>query len=163
MIKGITRTGILLLTSISLIHALPQADKVMVKKGERKMFLMKNNKIFRSYQIGLGKNPRGHKRKKGDNRTPEGRYLIDWRNAKSKYYKSLHISYPRSDDIEAADGRGDDPGGMIMIHGMPNKYPRAGKYMRGIDWTNGCIAVTNEEMDEIWRCVADSVVIEILP
>ena len=142
---------------------LPKADCVLVKKSERKLCLKKNDKIFKEFKISLGINPIGPKKQKGDKRTPEGRYILDWRNDKSQFYKSIHISYPNENDIESARSRGVKPGNMIMIHGLPNYYGWASWFYRGKDWTDGCIAVTNADMDEIWECVPDGTPIEIKP
>src|SRR5262249_25609436 len=105
--------------------------------------------ILRSYRVALGREPVGHKLCEGDGRTPEGRYVIDGRNPKSRYYLSLHISYPNAEDVARAKAAGIEPGGDIMIHGLRDGTLREG------DWTQGCIAVTDEEMDEIWALVPD--------
>lgn len=141
------------------------ADKVLVDKGQRRLYLMRNGSPFRTYRISLGTSPEGHKRRQGDNRTPEGRYTIDWRNARSKFYKSLHISYPNYRDRAYALRRGWDPGGAIMIHGEPRSMRHADLrgIVRGQDWTQGCIAVSNMAIDEIWRYVSDGTPIEIVP
>lgn len=139
------------------------ADKVMVKKKERKMVLMQDGKVIRSYSVSLGPNPVGHKQQQGDGRTPEGKYRLDYRNANSKFYKSMHVSYPAAADTKSAKARGVQPGGMIMVHGSPNQYGWAGAPLKFVDWTDGCIAVTNEEMDEIWKMVKDGTEIVIEP
>ena len=122
---------------------------MLVSKKNREMVLLRGESVLRTYRIALGREPVGPKRQEGDGRTPEGRYTIDWRNAKSKYYLSLHISYPDAADVARAREAGVDPGGDIMIHGLPDGARREG------DWTQGCIAVTDEEMDEIWGLVGD--------
>lgn len=129
------------------------------------MDLLIDNQPVRSYRISLGENPVGHKQREGDERTPEGDYLLDWRNPNSSFYKSIHISYPNAQDRARALGRGLNPGGMIMIHGRPNwlTSPVVAREYDGADWTDGCIAVTNEEMEEIWQLVADGTPIRILP
>lgn len=142
---------------------LPQADRVLVKKSERKLLLIKNGKPFRQYKIALGDNPVGHKQKKGDFRTPEGRYILDWRKKSGLHYKSIHISYPDRSDRIAARERGVQPGGMIMIHGLPTCFNWEDRGIQNVDWTNGCIAVTNHEIDEIWSAVRDGTPIEIQP
>jgi len=142
---------------------MPSISEVLVRKQERRLYLMAGEDVIRSYRISLGDNPVGHKLYEGDERTPEGRYTLDWRNANSDFYKSIHISYPNTRDRELARAWGLDPGGSIMIHGLPNE---AGDYAfayRGLDWTNGCIAVSNDEMDEIWQLVADGTPIQIVP
>ncbi len=137
------------------------ADRVVVKKAERRLYLMQGDHPIRAYEIALGYQPEGHKQREGDGRTPEGRYLLDWRNDRSSYRKSLHLSYPNSRDRLQAKARGKSPGGMIMIHGQPNG--RAGSSIREGDWTFGCIAVSNPAIDEIWSLTVDGIPIEILP
>lgn len=129
------------------------------------MDLLIDDQPIRSYRISLGENPVGHKQQEGDERTPEGDYLLDWRNPNSSFYKSIHVSYPNAQDRARAKQRGVDPGGMIMIHGRPNWLTSAvvAREYDGADWTDGCIAVTNEEMEEIWQLVADGTPIRILP
>jgi murein L,D-transpeptidase YafK len=141
------------------------ADQVVVKKSEHKMQLLKAGHVVREYRINLGDNPYGHKQRQGDERTPEGEYLLDWRNPRSLYYKSIHVSYPNAEDRAAAQARGFDPGGMVMIHGRPSYIdsPRILAEYDNRDWTNGCIAVKNAEMDEIWMAVRDGTPIRILP
>jgi len=142
------------------------ADQVVVKKSERKLMLMNNGKVVREYRVALGDAPRGHKMRQGDERTPEGNYILDWRNPRSNFYKSIHVSYPNAQDRMLAKAMGHDPGGMIMIHGLPNYLPQnAIKYANynRRDWTDGCIAVDNHEMDEIWQAVRDGTPIRILP
>ena len=141
------------------------ADKVVVKKAERKLYLVKKDKPFRSYSISLGFKPTGHKRFQGDGRTPEGRYYLDWRNPGSKFRKSLHVSYPSYKDKLHAKRTGVDPGGMIMVHGQPSSA-RNSELRQAIskgDWTHGCIAVSNLAIDEIWSYTRDGTPIEILP
>lgn len=142
---------------------LPVADSVLVKKGERKLYLMSNGTPYQSYSIALGGNPQGHKRQEGDQRTPEGRYLIDWRNARSAYHLSLHISYPNPQDRSEAESQGVSAGGMIMIHGQPNGLGWLGRLLQLWDWTDGCIAVTNVAMEEIWGAVGNGTSILVQP
>ncbi|HFB65689.1 MAG TPA: hypothetical protein ENJ60_09135 [Aeromonadales bacterium] len=139
------------------------ADKVLVKKKQRKMFLMKNGKAYREYHISLGDNPKGHKRQQGDERTPEGFYVIDYRNPQSSYTLSLHINYPNKNDKLSAKKRAVDPGGQIFIHGSPNGMSLAEPALSKIDWTDGCIAVKNKEIKEIWKLVKNGTPIEIQP
>jgi len=138
-------------------------DKVLVRKGERRLYLMSGEQVVRSYRISLGDNPNGHKLYEGDERTPEGEYTLDWRNPNSDFYKSIHISYPSVQDKELARNWGLSPGGSIMIHGLPNGAEDMAFAFKGLDWTDGCIAVSNEEMDEIWQLVKDGTPISILP
>jgi len=136
-----------------------KADRIVVKKGERRLYLMRDDRVLRSYRVSLGYTPVGHKRMKGDGRTPEGRYFIDRRNAGSHYYKALGISYPNSTDRLAAMRKGYDPGGAIMIHGQPSGR----RTVRRGDWTFGCIAVSNMAIDEIWERTRLGTPIEIVP
>jgi murein L,D-transpeptidase YafK len=133
--------------------------RIVVKKSERRLYLMRGNEPYRTYKIALGYQPTGHKRRKGDGRTPEGVYYLDWRSAKSGYRKALHISYPNSQDRFRALRTGENPGGMIMIHGQPNQR---GERKSG-DWTFGCIAVSDMAIDEIWSYTSDGTPVEILP
>ncbi|MDP2365926.1 MAG: L,D-transpeptidase family protein [Ignavibacteria bacterium] len=146
-----------------LAEKLPKADKVLVKKAERKLYLMKNNSVLKSYDIGLGKNPVGHKQREGDSKTPEGKYILDYRNPESDYHLSIHISYPDKKDLQQADGNGYSAGGDIMIHGKPNYYGWVPFVYDNTDWTDGCIAVGNIDIEEIWQAVDDSTEIELLP
>lgn len=143
--------------------AIPKADKVVVIKSKRLLMLMKEGEIFRTYKVSLGKQPNGHKVRAGDQRTPEGRYILDSRNPKSKYYLAIHISYPNESDIRNAQKHGVPPGGEIMIHGMSQRFDRLGKLSGSMDWTDGCIAVNNAEMEEIWQFVPVGTPIEIKP
>jgi murein L,D-transpeptidase YafK len=150
---------------IPALHAekLPKADKVLVKKSERKLYLIKNGSIVKSYNIGLGKNPVGSKQREGDSKTPEGKYILDYRNPESDYHLSLHISYPDKNDLMRADSGGYSAGGDIMIHGKPNYLGWLPFIYDKIDWTDGCVAVGNIEIEEIWDAVEDSTAIELLP
>lgn len=143
--------------------AIPRVDKVIVIKKNRLLMLLKDGEIFKTYRVSLGKQPSGHKIMAGDQRTPEGKYILDSRNPRSKYYLSIHISYPNESDIINARKLGVSPGGGIMIHGL-SQGQRAGREAQVFsDWTNGCIAVSNTEMEEIWRLVQDGTPIEIKP
>ncbi|MFD1987610.1 murein L,D-transpeptidase family protein [Mesorhizobium newzealandense] len=138
-----------------------RVDLVRVHKAERLLELISDGKVLRSYSIALGGDPIGHKHQEGDQRTPKGRYVLDWRNPNSIAHKSIHISYPNADDLAAAKARNVDAGGMIMIHGQPNGFGWWGWLLQLVDWTDGCIAVTDSDMDEIWAMVADGTPIEI--
>lgn len=142
---------------------LPTADHVIVLKQERTLQLINHGKIFKSYKVALGGEPVGAKTQQGDHRTPEGMYILDRRNLHSKYYKSIHISYPSATDRSHANKLHVSPGGDVFVHGLPNGYGWVGKEHWLKDWTDGCIAVTNEEMDEIWQLVPDGTPIEIKP
>ncbi|MFH1793259.1 MAG: L,D-transpeptidase family protein [Pseudomonadota bacterium] len=136
-------------------------DLVRVDKSDRILELISNGKVVGRYPIALGGNPVGHKGEEGDERTPVGRYVLDWRNPESGYHRSIHISYPNAQDRAAAAFRGVDPGGMIMIHGQPNGFGWWSWFLQNFDWTDGCIAVENDHMDEIWQLVANGTAIEI--
>lgn len=127
------------------------------------MTFYRKGATVRSYNVALGSEVKGAKTRRGDHKTPEGHYVIDARNEHSRYYKSLHISYPNAEDRERARRLGVDPGGDIMIHGLPNGEGFIGKAHVLHDWTDGCIAVTDEEMDEIWKIVPVGTRVEILP
>jgi len=141
------------------------ADKVVVKKAERRLYLLRRDKPFRTYRVSLGFKPEGHKQYQGDGRTPEGRYTLDWRNDGSRFRKSLHVSYPSYRDLLHARRRGVDPGGMIMVHGQPggDRNSALREEIGREDWTQGCIAVSNLAIDEIWSYTRDGTPIEILP
>lgn len=140
-----------------------RADRVIVRKNLRTLELYQGERLLRAYSIALGRNPSGHKRQEGDGRTPEGRYVLDYRNPRSSYHKALHVSYPSAADTSAAHDRGVSPGGLIMVHGVRNGLGFVGRLHRIFDWTDGCIAVTDAEIDEIWRAVPDGTPIEIGP
>jgi murein L,D-transpeptidase YafK len=140
-----------------------KADRVVVRKSERVLHLLRSGEVLRSYPISLGGRPQGHKEEEGDLRTPEGDYVLDWRNPTSDFYMSIHVSYPNERDLRRARAAGKDPGGMIMIHGLPNdSHPTRTDYLDE-DWTDGCIAVSNQAMIDIWLSVEDNTPITILP
>jgi murein L,D-transpeptidase YafK len=141
----------------------PVADTVVVEKDARKLHLMHKGKVFRTFEIALGIQPAGDKKQEGDFRTPEGRYLLDTRNPNSEFFLSIHISYPNQQDRSEARLEGVQPGGAIMIHGQPNDPSRSEKYYETQDWTNGCIAVSNSDMIDIWLMTGDNTPIEIHP
>jgi hypothetical protein len=143
--------------------ALDQADRVVVVKSERRLYLKRGEEILREMEIALGQEPTGHKQREGDLRTPEGRYYLDRRNVDSEYFLSIRISYPGPEDLRRARELGVDPGGQIMIHGQPNepRYPE--HYYLSNDWTEGCIAVSDADMIDIWLMTSENTPIEILP
>jgi murein L,D-transpeptidase YafK len=143
------------------LQASVMADKVLVLKGERKLLLMKGDEVLKTYSVSLGGSPVGPKVRQGDSKTPEGKYVLDRHNAKSQYHRSIHISYPNAEDVARAKKLGVPPGGDVFVHGQPHDFSGTSQQLG--DWTDGCIAVTNAEMDEIWRAVADGTVIEIRP
>ena len=137
------------------------ADKIIVEKSSRRLSLLSQGKVLKTYHISLGWNPEGKKQREGDGRTPEGLYTIDTRNPNSAFHLSLRVSYPNNTDSNNAKVNGYAAGGNIMIHGMKNGYGWIGKLHRYTDWTAGCIAVTDSEIEEIWQAVPDGTVIEI--
>jgi tetratricopeptide (TPR) repeat protein len=138
-------------------------DKILIEKKERRLTLISKGKILKTYQIALGGNPNGPKVRQGDNKTPEGIYVIDSRNKNSRYHRSLHISYPNEKDKKMAKELGVPPGGDIMIHGIKNGFSWVGDLHTGVDWTKGCIAVTDEEIEEIDRLAPNGTIVEIRP
>lgn len=139
------------------------ADKVIVSKTESKLFLKKNGLVIKEFHVVFGAEPKGHKQQVGDEKTPEGSYILDYKKENSSFYKAIHISYPNEQDKKRAKEAGVDPGGQIMIHGQKNKLGWLSWVSQRFNWTNGCIAVTNEEMDEIWKKVKVGTPIEIQP
>ncbi|QOY86895.1 L,D-transpeptidase family protein [Paludibaculum fermentans] len=153
----------LLAVPLALLRAAEQADRIVIHKARRELLLLQNGKVFRTYKVALGKQPVGAKVQQGDMRTPEGLYRIDGRYARSQYHRALHISYPNESDRARARKLGVQPGGDILIHGLPNGQGAVGKAHLQSDWTWGCVAVTDEEIEEIWKLVPNGVVVEILP
>lgn len=142
----------------------PKADRVVVEKAKRTLSLYRGQERLKRYPVALGQRPSGPKRRAGDLRTPEGRYTLDWRNPDSTYFRSIHISYPNARELQEARRTGRDPGGEIMIHGAPQDPAEQARLLgKGADWTAGCIALSNEDMQEIWDAVEDGTPIEILP
>jgi len=146
-------------TAVAPLHA----DRVIVLKKERILRLESHGREIKTYKVALGGDPIGAKTRQSDHKTPEGIYVLDFRNAHSKFYKAIHISYPNAHDRAAAREPGVSPGGDVFLHGLPNGYGFVGAAHRLKDWTDGCIAVTNVEIDEIWAAVADGTPIEIRP
>ncbi len=140
-----------------------KADRILVEKGARKLTLFSGTQSIKTYSVSLGRKPVGPKNHEDDNRTPEGIYTIDSRNAASSYHRALHISYPDKHERSEATKRGLPPGGDVMIHGIVNDYGWIGAFHRCRDWTSGCIAVTDFEIDEIWRATPNGIRIEIRP
>jgi murein L,D-transpeptidase YafK len=140
------------------------ADRVVVEKANRSMHLMQNGRVLKSYRVALGQDPVGHKAQQGDSRTPEGVYTVDFRRSQSRFNLALHVSYPNPSDRQSASARGVDPGGEIYIHGQPTGGVNPARLAQtGPDWTDGCIAVTNPEMQEIWALVKEGTPVEIRP
>ncbi len=140
----------------------PKADAVLVRKSEKKLYLIAEGKPFKSYHVVFGANPAGHKQQEGDEKTPEGKYFLDYKKEDSAFYKAIHISYPNQKDMENAKKLGVNPGGFIMIHGQRNGLGWLSFASQFFNWTNGCIAVTNSEMEEIWQAVNAGTPIEIV-
>jgi murein L,D-transpeptidase YafK len=139
------------------------ASRIFIDKSERTLTLFRGEHELKTYKVALGRNPVGHKQQEGDGRTPEGRYQIVFHKRNSSFHRALRISYPNAEDIRSARERGVSPGGDIMIHGLPNGMGSLGSDHLLRDWTEGCIAVTNEEIEEIWRVVPDGTIVDITP
>lgn len=137
------------------------ADSIVVEKGNRRLTLFSRGEAIKTFMVALGKNPVGPKRVRGDRRTPEGVYRIEAHNPWSRFHLSLRVSYPNAEDKRAAAKLGKSPGGDIMIHGLPKPFANYGQEHRLTDWTEGCIAVTNAEIEEIYRAVRHGAMIEI--
>lgn len=140
-----------------------RADLVVVHKAARRLELYRAGVLLKSYAVSLGRHPIGAKRQQGDGRTPEGEYRLDFRKADSSFYRALHISYPGPADWAAARSLRVAPGGLVMLHGMKNGLGWLGRLHLAVDWTDGCVAVTDREMDEIWRAVPDGTKIVLTP
>lgn len=152
-----------LLALVASAHATQKVDLVLVKKSERKLILMSNGEALKTYRISLGPRPQGHKQFSGDERTPEGRYLLDYKRESSRFYKAFHISYPNETDLAVARRRGVNPGGNILLHGYPEDGSEPEEIAGIYNWTNGCIAVPNAAMDEIFAEVEPGTPIDIQP
>jgi murein L,D-transpeptidase YafK len=151
-----------------LVHTNPvygeqKADHVLVVKSESRLRLIKEGEVFASFPVTFGGDPKGHKQQQGDERTPEGEYILDYKNANSSYYKSIHISYPNAKDREEARKRGVNPGGDIVIHGQKNGWGRFSFIAQRFNWTRGCVALSNKDMDAVWDAVDVGTPIEIRP
>ena len=138
-------------------------DRILVEKSARKLSIFRDDKKLKSYRVALGRNPVGPKEQEGDMKTPEGLYTIDWRNPQSDYHLALHVSYPSEEDNVRAAERGVNAGFDIMIHGITNGGGWIGAFHRWHDWTAGCIALTDEEIEELWRVTPDGTMVEIRP
>ena len=145
------------------LNELPTVDRVLVRKGERRLVLMHGGNVVRTYHVQLGLSPVGQKERSGDFRTPEGNYRLERRNPRSDFFLSIKVSYPNQDDLKRAKRGHWDTGGSIMIHGLPNQLRHEPDYYTSHDWTDGCIALSNADMVEIWMLVPDDVPIDILP
>lgn len=154
--------GVVALTSAFAAHS-EKADLVVVKKSEQRLFLYGNGKPFADFHVAFGANPEGHKQQEGDERTPEGSYVLDHKKEDSAFFKAIHISYPNAADIAQAKGRGVNPGGAIMIHGQKNGFGLLSPIAQLFNWTDGCIALTNKDMQTVWEAVDAGTPIEIEP
>ena len=143
--------------------ATPKADRIVVMKSARTLTLMSDGKTLKTYKVALGAQPIGAKERQGDHKTPEGNYIIDAKVEHSRFHRALHISYPNQADRDRARKLGVSPGGAVEIHGLGDKFGWIGARHRAYDWTDGCIAVTNAEIEEIWRLVPVGTRVEILP
>lgn len=163
MMRWMLGLWLLALASISAADTAPPIDQLLIHKHERRLEVISGGKVIRSYRVALGREPTGHKQHRGDNRTPEGIYHIDWRHRSPNYNLSMHLDYPNLKDRADAWERGVDPGSMIMIHGTPvdEEYPEW--FFKGLDWTNGCIALDNASMQELWQLIPDGTRVEIIP
>ena len=160
--KSLLITLLLILQTVSGLSSL-KADAVLVIKSERRLYLLSKGVPFASFPVTFGANPTGHKQEQGDERTPEGHYRLDYKNPNSKFYKSIHISYPNAKDRASARGRGVDPGGDIMIHGQKNGWEWASPLVQFFSWTDGCVALSNRDMDRVWTAIVPGTPIEIRP
>jgi murein L,D-transpeptidase YafK len=141
----------------------PRADTILIVKHERKLYLLRHNYPVRSYHIALGLSPTGAKEREWDFRTPEGGYIIDFRQPRSQYFKALHISYPSNADLKRSSALHSPAGGNIFIHGEPNERTKPLSYYKTRDWTNGCIALSNEDLQDLWDLTAGQTLVEIVP
>ncbi len=140
-----------------------RADYIIIEKSKRRLTLISRGQVLKSYRVSLGRRPVGPKLREGDDRTPEGIYRIDYRMHNSAYHLALHISYPNERDRKRARRQGVSPGGNIMIHGIGSARPKVGDLHPLFDWTNGCIAVTDKEIEEIWRLTPVGTIVNIQP
>jgi murein L,D-transpeptidase YafK len=147
----------------SLSAEVPIADEVVVRKSERRLYLLRHGEVLRSYRVALGLMPEGPKERSGDFRTPEGRYQLTRRNSRSDYFLSIQVSYPNAEDLRRAQRDHVNPGGSIMVHGLPNYQRHPPDYYAAADWTDGCIGMSNSDMVELWLMVQDNTPIEIRP
>ena len=138
-------------------------DKILVLKSARRLQLISDGKPIKTYRISLGKQPKGPKMREGDKRTPEGLYWVDWRKKSDKFNLAMHINYPNISDAATARREGVNPGSMIMIHGTPDSEENPEELFHTLDWTDGCIAMKNYEMREVWNLVKDGTMVEIRP
>lgn len=167
LVKNRNRWRIFALAMILPVFATAQntktVDRVVVDKSDRELRLLAGEDVIERYPIQLGREPIGHKLEEGDSRTPEGRYFLDARNPNSEFFLSIHVSYPNTSDRQQAAGRGVSPGGQIMIHGQPNEPRYSARFYETEDWTDGCIAVSNAAMIDIWLLTGHNTPVDIVP
>ncbi len=152
-----------LLVSVTCFGYEKKIDTVVVQKSEHKLSLFAHGQLITHYHVTFGANPKGHKQQEGDEKTPEGRYILDYKKENSAFYKAIHISYPNDNDKANANKLGVNAGGLIMIHGQKNGFGWLSWFSQWFNWTDGCIAVTNADMDDIWRLVNEGTPIIIQP
>jgi murein L,D-transpeptidase YafK len=140
-----------------------RADTILIVKHERKLYLLRDNSPLRSYRIALGLSPTGAKEREWDFRTPEGSYIIDFRQERSHYFKALHISYPSPADLKRSSAQHLSAGRDIFIHGEPNQPTKPDSYYTTRDWTNGCVALSDEDLQDVWNLTAGRTRVEIVP
>lgn len=162
-LRNILVISLLLVFQASAGDDIQKADEVLVIKSEKRLYLIADGERFASFRVTFGGDPKGHKQEVGDQRTPEGRYLLGYKNINSRYYKSIRITYPNAQDKRNAQERGVDPGGDIMVHGQANGWRWASPVVQLFSWTDGCVAVSNSNMDKIWEAVEPGTPIEIRP
>jgi len=155
--------SVLLVSSLAFATGKEQADRIVILKSKRSLTLMSGDKVLKTYLVALGGKPVGPKERQGDHKTPEGSYVIDQKNAHSQFHLSLHVSYPSAVDRAKARKMRVSAGGDIMIHGLPPSFSKLGALHRQVDWTDGCIAVTDQEIEEIWALVPVGTRVEIRP
>lgn len=161
--KGLLIVFLLIFQAASGDNTQKKADTVLVIKSEKRLYLISNGEQFASLPVTFGAEPIGHKQARGDGRTPEGHYKLGYKNLNSKFYKSIHVSYPNMQDRKNARRLGVDPGGDIMIHGQANGWEWASPLVQLFSWTDGCIALSNKNMDRVWASVDSGTPIEIRP
>jgi len=165
MLKTLFLLSCILLTSL-FAETIMLADRVILKKSTRMLYLYSGKEVYKRYHISLGKVSIGAKEFEGDMKTPEGTYLLDWRQLSTRYNKSIHVSYPNSEDKANAKQFGVSAGGMIMIHGTPTHWslsPLGDWLPMLLDWTDGCVAMSNDDMEEVWERVPNGTPITIVP
>ncbi len=160
-VRALVTLGLLVVQPLA--QATPSIDLVRVSKSKHTLQLLAAGQVVREFRVSLGKHPKGHKQQEGDRRTPEGIYTLDFRKADSRFHRAIHISYPNRADVAAAQAHGVRPGGAVMIHGQKNGYGEFSDLTLQFDWTDGCIALANADMDVVWSLVPVGTKIEIKP